>query len=133
MSTSESSSTFKHLIKHILLWSVFSYFYHSGVNVLVAMAHDAKPEHGLLTSIAYGIGFNVLVGHLIGKYDKHWPVIAALYIASVGLLIVPLVILGKAGLMDVYFIVAMILSLPTSTFVIEKIKQRISLNTEQTQ
>ncbi len=67
MSTSESSSTFKHLIKHILLWSVFSYFYHSGVNVLVAMAHDAKPEHGLLTSIAYGIGFNVLVGHLIGK------------------------------------------------------------------
>ena len=126
-------SKLQRIIKHLLLWSVFSYFYHSGVTVLVAMAHDAKPEHGLLTAIAYGIGFNALVAHLIGKYDKHWPIIAASYISLGGLLVVPLVLTGTAGLMNVYFIPVMVISLPIATFIVEKIKQRISLNTDQTQ
>jgi len=97
------------------------------------MAHDAKPEHSLLTAIAYGIGFNTLVAHLIGKYDKHWPIIAASYISLGGLLVVPLVLTGTAGLMNVYFIPVMVISLPIATFIVEKIKQRISLNTDQTQ
>ena len=97
------------------------------------MAHDAQPDYGLLSSIAYGIGFNVLVGHLIGKYDKHWPVIAAIFIAVVGLVVVPLILMGQASLKDTYFILAMVISLSVATLVIEKIKQRISLNTEQTQ
>ncbi|WP_105180864.1 hypothetical protein [Pseudoalteromonas sp. T1lg21] len=133
MSTSESSSTQMRIIKHVLLWCIFSYFYHSGINVLVAMAHDAQPDYGLLSSIAYGIGFNVLVGHLISKYDKHWPLIAAAVIATVGLIAVPLVMFGKEGLMNGIFIASMIATLAVSTFVIAKIKQRISANTEQTQ
>ncbi|MCF2899568.1 MULTISPECIES: hypothetical protein [unclassified Pseudoalteromonas] len=132
MSASTPSTPIR-MIKHVLLWCIFSYFYHSGINVLVAMAHDAQPDYGLLSSIAYGIGFNVLVGHLIGKYDKHWPVIAAIFIAVVGLVVVPLILMGQASLKDTYFIFAMVISLPVATLVIEKIKQRISLNTEQTQ
>ncbi|HCV01926.1 hypothetical protein AAEU31_13815 [Pseudoalteromonas sp. SSMSWG5] len=132
MSASTPSTPIR-MIKHVLLWCIFSYFYHSGINVLVAMAHDAQPDYGLLSSIAYGIGFNVLVGHLIGKYDKHWPVIAAIFIAVVGLVVVPLILMGQASLKDTYFILAMVISLPVATLVIEKIKQRISLNTEQTQ
>ena len=133
MSASESSSTLMRIVKHVLLWCIFSYFYHSGINVLVAMAHDAQPDYGLISSIAYGIGFNVLVGHLIGKYDKHWPVIAACVISTVGLIAVPLIMLGKDGLMSGFFIASMIATLPVATFVIDKIKQRISVNTEQTQ
>ena len=133
MSTSESSFTPIRFVKHVLLWCIFSYIYHSGINVLVAMAHDAQPDYGLLSSIAYGIGFNVLVGHLIGKYDKHWPTIAAFVISSIGLIVVPLIMLGKEGLMSGFFIASMIATLPVATFVIDKIKLRISANTEQTQ
>ena len=75
----------------------------------------------------------LLVGHLISKYDKHWPLIAAAVIATVGLIAVPLVMFGKEGLMNGIFIASMIATLPVSTFVIAKIKQRISANTEQTQ
>ncbi len=133
MSVSESSHPYKRIVKHALLWCIFAYFYHSGINVLVAMAHDAQPDYGLLSSIAYGIGFNVLVGHLIGKYDKYWPTIAACVIATLGLLVVPLFVLGRDGLLSSFFIVSMIVTLPLTTFIIDKIKLRISANTEQTQ
>ena len=97
------------------------------------MALDAKPDSALLTAIAYCIGFNILTAHLITKYDKHWPVVAASFIAIVGLVAVPIIFVGVEALLANELILAVCLSLPPLTFLMKYLKQREKKNSAEKQ
>ena len=99
MSQSPELSFSKRLLKHILLWTVFGYCYQSAISLLQKMAIDAYPDDALIMTLLYGIGFNILSGHLITKYDNYWPVWGAFYIGTIGLVAVPLLLVGVAGLL----------------------------------
>ncbi|MGO2076426.1 MAG: hypothetical protein ACTJH9_14580 [Pseudoalteromonas sp.] len=131
MNTSRPLSKPQRIIKHILLWTVFSYCFHSAINLLVKMALDAEPDNALLTAIIYCLGFNVLTAHLITKYDKHFPVIAALFIACVGLIVVPLIFVGAAALLASELIAVICISLPLLTLLVAFLKRRAEKNSPE--
>ncbi|MBE0359309.1 hypothetical protein PALI_a0551 [Pseudoalteromonas aliena SW19] len=116
------------LIKHILLWTVFSYCYHSAITLLVKMAADAQPEYPLITALIYGVGFNLLTAHLITKYDKHWPTIASIFIGFVGLIVVPFLLSGKVGLLTLPLLAGILFSLVVSSYIVGLLKVKLSKN-----
>lgn len=116
------------LLKHILLWTVFGYCYQSGMSVLIKMAADAQPEHPLITAFAYGIGFNILVAHLITKYDTKWPLVASVFIGVVGLVAVPIVIGGTASLLTFSLLAGFLFSLILSCFIVGLLKVKLNKN-----
>nr|WP_301003010.1 hypothetical protein [Pseudoalteromonas sp.] len=128
MSQSPELSFAKRLLKHILLWTVFGYCYQSAISLLQKMAIDAYPDNALMMTLLYGIGFNLLSGHLITKYDHYWPVWGAFYIGFIGLVAVPILLLGVAGLLSTSLLVGILLSLPVSTFAIGLIKEKLNKN-----
>ena len=128
MSKEVNLTTSQRLVKHVLLWIVFGYCYQSAINLLIKMAADAQPDATLITAFVYGIGFNVLTAHLITKYDTHWPVIGAAFIALVGLVLVPLVLFGSGGLLAWPLLVGFLFSLPLCSYIVGKIKVKHSKN-----
>ena len=128
MSQSPELSFSKRLLKHILLWTVFGYCYQSAISLLQKMAIDAYPDNALMMTFLYGIGFNLLSGHLITKYDHFWPVWGAFYIGIIGLVAVPLLLVGVTGLLSMSLLVGILLSLPVCTFAIGLIKEKLNKN-----
>lgn len=128
MSEQNQLTATQRVLKHVLLWTVFGYCYYSAINLLVKMAIDSQPEQGLITSLAYCVGFNVLSAHLITKYDKHWPEIAAIYIGVFGLLVVPLVLVGTQALLSWPLLAGILISLPIFTFAMRSIKRKLLKN-----
>jgi FtsH-binding integral membrane protein len=124
----DNLSKIQRLIKHVLIWIVFGYCYQSAVSLCIKMAADAQPNFPLISAFLYSIGFNLLVGHLITKYDNFWPIIGAIFIGVVGLIIVPLVLFGSAGLLDFKLLGGILCSLPICTFIVGLIKQKLSKN-----
>ncbi len=128
MSQQNQLNTVQRVVKHVLLWTVFAYCYHSAINLLVKMAIDAQPDAVLLTSFVYCLGFNILSGHLITKYDKHWPVIGAFFIGVVGVVVVPAVLVGTHALLSRPLLAGILISLPVFTFAMGLIKQKLNKN-----
>ncbi|WP_211183744.1 hypothetical protein [Pseudoalteromonas arctica] len=128
MSQQNQLNTTQRVLKHVLLWSVFGYCYHSAINLLVKMAMDAQPEHILVTALLYCLGFNLLVGHLITKYDKYWPEIAAIFIACIGLLVVPVLLVGTQAILSRPLLAGILISLPILTFAVRLIKRKLTKN-----
>jgi hypothetical protein len=118
----------KQLIKHILLWIVFGYFYQSGISLLGKMALDAQPDNPLIATFFYAFGFNILVAHLVTKYDEHWPVIGSVFIGLVGLVAVPFLLFGTTELLTLPLLVGILFSLPLSTYVVGLIKIKLNKN-----
>jgi peptidoglycan/LPS O-acetylase OafA/YrhL len=116
------------LIKHILLWIVFAYCYQNAISLLVTMANDAQPDHVILTAFLYALGFNILTAHLVTKYDTYWPVIAAAFIALVGLVVIPLLLFGTSGLLSFPLLAGILFTLPLCTYVVGLIKVKHSKN-----
>ncbi|TMO98069.1 hypothetical protein CWC14_06945 [Pseudoalteromonas sp. S3260] len=107
---------------------MFGYCYQSAISLLQKMAIDAYPNNALMMTFLYGIGFNILSGHLITKYDNYWPVWGAFYIGIIGLVAVPLLLVGVAGLLSMSLLVGILLSLPVCTFAIGLIKEKLNKN-----
>ncbi|MBT2151724.1 hypothetical protein [Pseudoalteromonas tetraodonis] len=107
---------------------MFGYCYQSAISLLQKMAIDAYPDNALMMTFLYGIGFNLLSGHLITKYDHFWPVWGAFYIGIIGLVAVPLLLNGVVGLLPMSLLVGILLSLPVSTFAIGLIKEKLNKN-----
>lgn len=128
MTEQNQLSTTQRVLKHVLLWSVFGYCYHSAINLLVKMAIDSQPEQVLVTAMAYCLGFNILSAHLITKYDKHWPEIASIYIGAFGLLVVPLLLVGPHALLSRPLLAGILISLPVFTFAMRFIKRKLPKN-----
>ncbi|MBW4967685.1 MULTISPECIES: hypothetical protein [unclassified Pseudoalteromonas] len=116
------------LLKHILLWTVFGYCYQSGLSVLIKMAADAQPDHPLITAFVYGVGFNIIVAHLITKYDTKWPVIASIFIGVVGLIAVPIILGGTSSLLTSPLLVGFLCSLVLSCFIVGLLKVKLDKN-----
>ncbi|MBB1370851.1 hypothetical protein RB215_07125 [Pseudoalteromonas sp. HL-AS2] len=128
MSKSTNLSTSQQLIKHILLWIVFAYCYQSAISLLVKMALDAQPNNPVITAFVYALGFNILVAHLITKYDKFWPVISSVFIGLVGLVVIPFLLFGASGLLTLALLAGILCSLPVSTYIVGLIKVKHSKN-----
>ncbi|WP_338363166.1 hypothetical protein [uncultured Pseudoalteromonas sp.] len=124
MSKQANLNTSQRLIKHVLLWVVFGYCYQSAINLLIKMAADAQPESMLITAFMYGIGFNFLTAHLITKYDTYWPVLGSAFIGVVGLVCLPLILFGSAGLIAWPLLVGFLFSLPLCSYLVGKIKAK---------
>ena len=92
------------------------------------MAADAQPMHMVLAGFIYCAAFNILVAHLITKYDKRWPIAASLYIGLVGLLVVPLLLLGSGGLLDFILLGGILFSLVLSCYLVSLLKAKLSKN-----
>ncbi|WP_372762815.1 hypothetical protein [Pseudoalteromonas sp.] len=128
MSATPQLSTAQRLIKHSLLWLVFAYCYQNAISVLVAMALDAQPDHAQLTAFIYAVGFNLLTAHLITKYDKYWPLIAAAFMAIVGLVVIPVLLFGASGLLSLPLVAGILCTLPLCTYIVGLIKVKHSEN-----
>ncbi|MBQ4832359.1 hypothetical protein J8L70_03810 [Pseudoalteromonas sp. MMG010] len=116
------------VIKHVLIWIVFGYCYQSSSSLMVRMAADAQPENEIITAFFYALGFNVLVAHLITKYDKFWPIIASIVIGTVGLIVVPLILFGTTGLLEFKLLAGILCTLPICTFIVGMIKRKLTKN-----
>ncbi|ASM49878.1 hypothetical protein PESP_a1817 [Pseudoalteromonas espejiana DSM 9414] len=128
MTKEKNLTTSQLLLKHVLLWTVFGYCYQSAISLLIKMAADAQPDAVLITAFIYGIGFNILTAHLITKYDTHWPIIGSAFIGFVGLVAVPFILFGSAGLIASPLLVGFLFSLPLCSYVVGKIKLKHSKN-----
>jgi hypothetical protein len=107
---------------------VFGYFYQSGIKLLSKMAVDAHSDSPLIATFVYAFGFNILVAHLVTKYDEHWPVIASVFIGLVGLVAVPFILFGKNELIELSLLAGILFSLPLSTYVVGLIKVKLNKN-----
>ena len=128
MSQLTNLTSSQRLLKHFLLWTVFGYCYQSAQYLLVKMAFDAQPDFPLITAFLYGLGFNVLAAHLITKYDHNWPVIDSVFIGLVGLVIVPFLFSGQAGLLALPLLVGILFSLPICCYIVGLIKVKLGKN-----
>ena len=128
MSKTSSLSTSQRLVKHILLWIVFGYCYQSAVSLLIKMAADSQPANPLITALVYTLAFNILAAHLITKYDQYWPIIGSVFIGVVGLIAVPLLLIGESGLVSLSLLVGILFSLPLCCYIVGLIKVKVGKN-----
>lgn len=92
------------------------------------MALDAQPNNPVITAFVYALGFNILVAHLITKYDKFWPVISSVFIGLVGLVVIPFLLFGASGLLTLALLAGILCSLSVSTYIVGLIKVKHSKN-----
>ncbi|WP_404340082.1 hypothetical protein [Pseudoalteromonas mariniglutinosa] len=133
MSERSHFTSAQRIIKHLLVWLILAYCFNSAINLLTLMAQDAHPDHALLAAAIFCCAFNVLTAHLISKYERHWPFIAAVIIACVGTLAIPFFTAAQSTVENLFLTAMVIISLPIATFIIVKIKQRNRRNSTQSQ
>lgn len=113
----------QNIIKHAVLWIVFSFFYVSGLDMALTLAIDGQQYPTLVNTLLYTFLFNLLVGHLITKYEKLWPFICAVIVSSCGVIGFGTYFGESLVQYSMELRLAQVLSLPFATFVVIEIKK----------
>jgi hypothetical protein len=113
------------LVKRFSLWIIFSFFYVSGLEMALQLSIDAQQDPNLLNTVLYTFMFNLLVGHLIVKYEKLWSLFCSTLVGAFG--IVGFGYFFTEQLIDYSkeLKLALVLSLPFATFVVIELNKLI--------
>ncbi|TMO56567.1 hypothetical protein [Pseudoalteromonas aurantia] len=111
------------IIKHCALWIVFSFFYLSGLEMALVLAIDGQPEPTLTSTLGYTFLFNLLVGHLISKYEKLSPVFSAIVISLCGIVGFGYIFSNTLTGYSQELLAGLVVCLPVATYLVLQIKQ----------
>jgi hypothetical protein len=111
------------LVKHCTLWIVFSFFYLSGLETALVLAIDGQSEPTLTSTLGYTLLFNLLVGHLISKYEKISPVISSIVISVCGVLGFGYMFTDNLVGYSHELLACLVICLPVATILVLQIKQ----------
>jgi cyanate permease len=110
------------VVKHASLWIVFGFFYMSGLEMALRLAIDGQQDPTLIKTLSLTFLFSLLVGHLIRKYEKMWPMLASVVISLTGIAGFGYYFTERFAQYSVELGLGLCLSLPVATFVVGKIK-----------
>ncbi|MBQ4863588.1 hypothetical protein J8L98_18050 [Pseudoalteromonas sp. MMG013] len=111
------------LVKHCALWIVFSFFYLSGLEMALVLSIDGQQDPNLVTTLVYTFLFNLLVGHLISKYEKLSPLLSAIIISLCGVFGFGYYFSETLSGYSAELIAGLLVSLPFATYTVLQIKQ----------
>ena len=111
------------LIKHCTLWIVFSFFYLSGLEMALVLSIDGQQDPTLLKTLGYTFLFNLLVGHLITKYEKIAPLIASIIIGLCGVVGFGYYFSNTLAGYSAELLSGLMVCLPFATYLVLQIKQ----------
>ncbi|CAH9060306.1 hypothetical protein PSECIP111951_02253 [Pseudoalteromonas holothuriae] len=110
------------VVKHASLWIVFGFFYLSGLEMALRLAIDGQQYPTLLKTLGLIFIFNLLVGHLITKYETYWPMLASVTVSLVGIAGFGYYYTQRLVQYSVELGLGLALSLPLATFIVQKFK-----------
>ncbi|WP_440053224.1 hypothetical protein ACSLBF_09745 [Pseudoalteromonas sp. T1lg65] len=110
------------VVKHCSLWVVFSYFYLSGLNMALTLSIDGQQDPDIRYTLLHIFVFNLLVGHLINKYEKRWPFLASIIISCFAIIGFGHYVSDTLILYSDELVIGLLLLLPLATFSVQKIR-----------
>ncbi|MCF2909324.1 hypothetical protein L1285_13455 [Pseudoalteromonas sp. DL2-H2.2] len=114
----------KQVVIHSSLWVIFSFFYLSGLQAALVLAIDGQAYPSIGITLLYTFIFNLLVGHIITKYEKLFPMIASVVIAAFGVVGFGCYFTERLAGYSNELIIGLTLSLPFATFIVREFKQK---------
>ncbi|BBN81823.1 hypothetical protein PA25_18080 [Pseudoalteromonas sp. A25] len=110
------------VVKHASLWIVFGFFYLSGLEMALRLAIDGQQDPTLIKTLSLTFVFCLLVGHLIRKYEKVWPLLASIVISVTGVVGFGYYFTQRLTQYSFELGLGLCVSLPLATFLIAKVK-----------
>ncbi|AZZ98342.1 hypothetical protein [Pseudoalteromonas sp. R3] len=112
----------KQVVIHSSLWVIFSFFYLSGLQAALVLAIDGQEYPSIWITLLYTFAFNLLVGHIITKYEKLFPMIAGVVISVFGVVGFGCYFTDRLVGYSNELIIGLTLSLPFATFMVREFK-----------